>query len=247
MRKKDFSSFDIAAAIKELKTTLAESRVNNIYQLDEKTVIFKLHKTDKPPIRLVMEAGRRLHVTSYAEENPSEPPAFCMALRKYLRNAWVAGIDQYEFERIVTVGFRTKTGVLKLVVELFGEGNIILTNEQNVIIHALAYKKMRDRDILHNVVLELPPSSGKNPFKVTQNELEEALKNAGETEVVRVIARFLGVGGVYAEEILLRANVDKTKHCNVVTSEEVKGIFEASANLAGCGFRWQLGSKHSFG
>ena len=97
MHKKEFSSFDIVAAIKELKITLAESRVNNIYQLDEKTVIFKLHKTDSPPMRLVMEAGRRFHVTSYAEENPSEPPAFCMALRKYLRNAWVAGIDQYEF------------------------------------------------------------------------------------------------------------------------------------------------------
>ncbi len=231
MRKKDFSSFDIAAAIKELKTTLAESRVNNIHQLDEKTVVFKLHKTDLPPIRLVLEAGRRLHATSYAEENPAEPPAFCMILRKYLRGAWVAGIDQYEFERIVTVSFRTKTGLLKLVMELFGDGNIILTNEQNVIIHALAFKKMRDRDILHNVVLQLPPSSSKNPFKVTQNELEESLKNAGETEVVRSIARFLGVGGVYAEEILLRAKVDKTKHCNALSNDEVKEVFEALQTL----------------
>ncbi len=227
LRKKEFSSFDIAAAIKELKPTLADSRVNNIYQLNDKTVIFKLHKTDLPPIRLVMEAGKRLHTTSYAEENPAEPPAFCMALRKYLRGAWVASIDQYEFERIVTISFRTKTGILKLVVELFGEGNIIITNEQNIIIHALAFKKMRDRDILHNVVLQLPPSSGKNPFKVTQNELQEALKNAGDIEVVRVIARYLGVGGVYAEEILLRATVDKTKLCNVLSSDEVKGIFDA--------------------
>ena len=231
LRKKEFSSFDVAAAIKELKTTLAESRVNNIHQLDEKTVVFKLHKTDLPPIRLVLEAGRRLHATSYAEENPAEPPAFCMILRKYLRGAWVAGIDQYEFERIVTVSFRTKTGLLKLVMELFGDGNIILTNEQNVIIHALAFKKMRDRDILHNVVLQLPPSSSKNPFKVTQNELEESLKNAGETEVVRSIARFLGVGGVYAEEILLRAKVDKTKHCNALSNDEVKEVFEALQTL----------------
>ena len=150
--------------------------MNNIYQLDEKTLIFKLHKTDLSPIRLVMEAGRRLHATSYAEENPTEPPAFCMTLRKYLRDAWVAGIDQYEFERIVTVSFSTKTGVLKLVVELFGEGNIILTNEQNIIIHALAFKKMRDRDILHNIVLQLPPSSSKTPFKVTQTEWKKQSK-----------------------------------------------------------------------
>ena len=211
LRKKEFSSFDIAAAIKELKTEIVDSRVNNIYQLDEKTVIFKLHKTDKPPIRLVVEAGRRIHSTSYAEENPAEPPAFCMILRKYLRDSWLRGIEQTEFERIVTVYFDTKTGLLKLVVELFGDGNIILTNEKDVIIHALEFKKMRDRDILHNVVLQLPPVSGKNPFKATQTELEDALKNAGEVEVVRALARFLGIGGVYAEELLLRANVEKNK------------------------------------
>ena len=69
--------------------------------------------------------------------------------------------------------------MLKLVVELFGDGNLIITNEQNIIIQALAFKKMRDRDIMHNVVLELPPASGKNPFKVTQPELQEALKTRG--------------------------------------------------------------------
>ncbi len=239
MHKKEITSFDIAAAISELKGTIADSRVNNIYQLDEKTLVFKLHKTDMPPIRLVMEAGRRLHTTSYAEENPAEPPAFCMAIRKYLRNAWVSAIDQHEFERIITVSFGTKTGLLKLVLELFGEGNIILTNEQNVIIHALIYKKMRDRDILHNVVLQLPPSISKNPFKITRGELEEALKNAGETEVVRSIARFLGVGGVYAEEILLRSGVEKTKHCSTLTTVEGERIFEALQGLLSA-----ISSKH---
>ena len=137
--------------------------------------------------------------------------------------------------------------MLKLVVELFGEGNIILTNEQNVIIHALAFKKMRDRDILHNVVLQLPPSSSKNPFKVTQSELEEALKNAGETEVVRSIARFLGVGGVYAEEILLRANVEKTKHCNILTKVEVEGVFGALQEFTFSYFKHAFGAMHCSG
>ena len=165
MRKKEFTSFDIAAAISELKGLIADSRVNNIYQLDEKTLIFKLHKTDLPPIRLVMEAGRRLHSTIYAEENPAEPPAFCMALRKYLRGAWVVGIDQYEFERIVTVSFRTKEGLLKLVVELFGEGNIILTNEKNMILQALFFKRMRDRDIFRNEVLDASASKRQKPLQ----------------------------------------------------------------------------------
>ena len=90
-----------------------------------------------------------------------------MALRRYLRGAWVFGIEQFEFERIVTLSFRTKEGVLKLVVELFGDGNFILTNERNVILHAFFFKRMRDRNILRNEVLVFPPPSGKNPFKVS--------------------------------------------------------------------------------
>ncbi|MGD0203123.1 MAG: ribosome rescue protein RqcH [Candidatus Bathyarchaeia archaeon] len=231
MRKKEFTSFDIAAAISELKELIAESRVNNIYQLDEKTLIFKLHKINLPPIRLVVEAGRRLHSTVYAQESPATPPAFCMSLRKYLRGAWIVGIEQYEFERIVTVSFRTKEGLLELVVELFGEGNVILTNEKNMILQALFFKRMRDRNILRNEVLVFPPPSGKNPFKVSPPELEEALKNAGEVEVVRAAARLLGIGGVYAEEVLLRAGVDKAKLCKNLTDMEIKAVFDALQSL----------------
>jgi predicted ribosome quality control (RQC) complex YloA/Tae2 family protein len=227
VRKKEFTSFDISAAIQELKPKIADSRVNNIYQFGDKTLLFKLHKADVPPIRLVMEAGRRIHTTVYADESPLNQPAFCMAMRKYLRGAWVAGIEQVEFERIVTVSFRTKTGLLRLVLELFGDGNIILTNEQGTIIQALIFKRMRDRNILRNEVLVFPPSSGKNPCKVTQTELAEALSGAGEVEVVRALVRFLGIGGLYAEEVLLRANVEKTKPCNMVISSEVERIFVA--------------------
>jgi predicted ribosome quality control (RQC) complex YloA/Tae2 family protein len=231
LRKKEFSSFDISAAVKELQPTIADSRVNNIYQFGEKTIIFKLHKIDKPPIRLVIESGRRIHSTAYAEESPTEPPPFCMLLRKYFRDFWLRSIEQYEFERIVTITFETKTGILKLVVELFGDGNLIITNEQNVIIQALAFKKMRDRDIMRNVVLELPPASGKNPFKVTQPELTELLTNARDTEVVRTLARSLGIGGTYAEEILLRSKIDKTKHCKDLSVHEVEDIFVALQSL----------------
>lgn len=231
MKKKEFSSFDIAAAIKELQTAITDSRVNNIYQFSEKTIIFKLHKTDRPPIRLVVEAGRRLHSTSYAEESPAEPPPFCMMLRKYLRDSWLRSIEQYAFERIVTITFETKTGLLKFVVELFGEGNIIITNPQNIIIQALAFKKMRDRDVVRGVELALPPAIGKNPFEVTQPELEETLRNAGEGEVVRTLARSLGIGGVYAEETLLRAGIEKSKPCKDLSATETAAIFGALQTL----------------
>ncbi|HEX9861920.1 MAG TPA: ribosome rescue protein RqcH [Candidatus Bathyarchaeia archaeon] len=231
MPKKEFTSFDASAAVHELREALANSRVNNVYQLDAKTLLLKLHKADAPPLRLVMEAGRRLHLTAYALEKPHVPPAFCMALRKHLRSAWLASVEQYEFERIVIFHFKTKEGMLQLVLELFGEGNIVLTGEKGEILQALVFKRMRDRNILRGEVFSFPPSSGKNPLKLTREELEDLLKTLGDVEVVRALARFLGVGGVYAEEILLRANIDKTKHCNVLTSSEVSGIFDCLQSL----------------
>jgi predicted ribosome quality control (RQC) complex YloA/Tae2 family protein len=229
--KKEFTSFDIAVVVHELKETIADSRVNKVYQFNEKTLVLKLHKTDKPPLRLVMEAGRRLHLTAYALKPPSRPPAFCMALRKYLSGAWVDSVEQYEFERVVTVHFRTKTGVFKLVLEIFGEGNIILTGEKDEILQALVFKRMRDRDIVRNEVYQFPPAIGKNPFKVSRQELEDSLKGLGDVEIVRAMARFLGVGGFYAEEILLRADVDKTKLCSALSSAEVDAIFQALQSL----------------
>jgi len=154
-----------------------------------------------------------------------------MALRKHLRGAWIAKVEQYEFERVVIVYFKTKTAVMRLILELFGEGNIILTGEKGEILQALIFKRMRDRNILRHEIFQFPPSSGANPFKVTREELERALKDLGEVEVVRAMARFLGVGGIYAEEILLRADVEKTKHCSALTDSEVGAIFDGLQSL----------------
>ncbi|MEM4733374.1 MAG: ribosome rescue protein RqcH [Candidatus Bathyarchaeia archaeon] len=231
MRKKEFSSFDVAVVVNELKNVIINSRVNNIYQLDAETLLFKLHKMDQPPLRLLAEAGKRMHLTSYAFEPPQVPPAFCMALRKHLRGAWIINVEQHEFERIAVIHFRTKDGLIRLVLELFGEGNIILISEKGEILQALIFKRMRDRNILRNELFQFPPPSGKNPFKVTKDELTQAIRSFGDVEVVRALARFLGVGGIYAEEILLRADVEKTKSSNGLTVSELDAIYSALQNL----------------
>jgi len=225
LRKKEFTSFDVAAVVRELRETVLGSRVSNVYQLNSKTLLFKLHKPDNPALRLVLEAGKRLHLTSYIMEKPLVPPAFCMALRKYLRNGVLTSIEQYEFERVVIFCFNTRIGVLRLALELFGEGNIILVSEKDEILHALTYKRMRDRNILRGEAFVFAPPSGRNPFKVSLKEFREELRDFGDVEVVRALARFLSIGGVHAEEVLLRTGVDKTKPCNTLSESEVDAIF----------------------
>jgi predicted ribosome quality control (RQC) complex YloA/Tae2 family protein len=228
---KEFTSFDVAIIVQEIEKTATSSRVNNIYQLGTKTILLKLHKANQPPLRLVIEAGRQMHLTAYALRSPRVPPAFCMALRKHLRGAWLEDLEQYEFERIVVMKFKTKTGLLRLILELFGEGNIILVAENGAILQALFFKRMRDRNIIRNEPFQFPPSRGENPFKVTREELKKTLKDCDEVEVVRVLTRFLGIGGFYAEEILLRAEIEKSKNCGALSTIEVDAIFNVLQSL----------------
>ena len=229
--KNEFTSFDVAAVVKELKALVLDSRVNNIYQFDQKTIVFKLHKSNMPPIRLVVESGRRIHSTVYAEESPAEPPAFCMMLRHYLRDSWFDSIEQYEFERIVVLGFRTKTGLLRLAVELFGEGNLIMINPDDVIIQAMSFKRMRDRNILRGEKFQFPPATGKNPLTLSMSDLQVVLEASGDVEVVRVLARSVGLGGTYAEEVLLRSGVEKTVLCKNLVPDDVAGVFDVLQSL----------------
>jgi len=229
--KKEFTSFDVSAVVHELRQQIRDSRVNNVYQLDPTTLLLKLHKIDTPPLQLVMEAGKRLHLTTYVPEKPSHPPDFCMALRKYLRDAWLRDIEQYEFERIVNLHFEGRTAKFTLVLELFGEGNVILLGEKGDVLQALVLKRMRDRNILRGESYRPPPALGKNPMKASLDEIEEIFQACGETEVVRAVARSLSLGGIYAEEILARAGVEKNRNCRGLTGEEKKAIFESLQSL----------------
>lgn len=231
MEKKGFSSVDIAIIVRELEDIIANSRINKIYQYDKSTIVLKIHKKDNPQIRLVMEAGKRIHLTSYILTPPKNPPGFCMALRKHLSGAWIDKIEQFAFERIVLLYLRKKVGNWKLVLELFGEGNIILTDGKDKILQAMIFKKMRDRNILRNEIYQFPPSTSKNPFTIKKEEIKQGLNEKGKIEIVRALARLLGVGGVYSEEILSRANIEKTKLCENLTNSDFQAIFDSMQDV----------------
>ena len=118
------TSIDLAAIIKELKKTIQDSRIENIYQTTPFLFLFKLH----PKKTLVIEAGKRIHLTQYVTKFPISPPFFCMLLRKILRRGIIRDIQIEEFERIVSFIIMSKGISYKLILEIFGRGNIILVD-----------------------------------------------------------------------------------------------------------------------
>jgi predicted ribosome quality control (RQC) complex YloA/Tae2 family protein len=229
MLKDIMTSFDVAAATHEINQLVEGAHIAKIYQIGTQTLLLKLRKPNQPRIQLLSEARKRIHLTSYVHETPKRPSAFCMSLRKYLDNGVIKAVKQHEFERIVTIEIATRQGDFQLVLELFGGGNVILVDPEAKILQAMTYKRMRDRNILRGEPFQHPPARGKNPLKLNIQEFKE-IQNLGETEIVRALTKFLSISGTYAEEILLRAEVDKKTSCSSLAETELDVIFNQLKN-----------------
>jgi len=228
--KSEMTSFDIAALVYELNQTIKGARIENIYQLNSITLLIRLHRPNQPTLQLLLEAGKRAHLTSYALSKPLKPPSFCMALRKHLRNGRINEVQQHEFERVITVKVDTREGKFSLITELFGDGNIILVSPQSTILYALTYRRMRDRNIIRRESFKHAPPSGKNPFHLSRPDFDE-IKHYGQLEIVRALTKFLSIGGLYAEEILLRAKINKNTSCEVLKKQQIDELFTQTQTL----------------
>jgi predicted ribosome quality control (RQC) complex YloA/Tae2 family protein len=224
------TSFDVAAVTHEINESVKSAHVAKIYQIGIQTLLLKLRKPNQPRLQLLIEAGKRMHLTSYIHETPKKPSSFCMSLRKYLNNGVVKEIRQHEFERIAIMEISTRQGDFQLVSELFGGGNVILVDPEGKILQAMTYKRMRDRNILRGEIFQHPPARGSNPLKLSPQDFLE-IKKLGETEIVRGLTKFLSISGAYAEEILLRAEVNKRTECSSLTEQELDGIFSQLQKL----------------
>ncbi len=229
--KTAMSSFDILAVVAELQHMIG-ARVNKVFQPAGRELRVALHLPGRGREDLVIEAGRRLHLTSYPKKAPLTPTTFAMTLRKYLRNARLESIEQLGFDRIVMLRFERGGERYTLVAELFSRGNVVLTDSEGVILAVMSPGRYSTRALVGRAKYE-PPPQRLNPFELTAEELREVL-NAGGREVVKTLAVNLGLGGTYAEEVCLRAGVDKrSREVSEEQAERLRRVLEELRESAG--------------
>lgn len=221
---KAMSNVDVFTICSELKELLKDARFQKAYQPTKDTVLIRFHVPGKGRTDVIFQAGIRVHSTHYPLVNPKVPPSFPMLLRKYLKGGTVRDIRQHNFDRIMELDIQ-KEHKYTVVIELFAQGNIILLDEQGRIILPLKRKLWEDRRITSKESYKYPPVRGINPLKVQIEELRNVMKES-DRDVIRTLARS-GLGGVYAEEILLRAGVNKSKAAQELTREEMETIYQA--------------------
>jgi len=212
-------AMDIHFMVKELQD-LVGAKVDKIFQKNDEFII-SLHKKGKILLKVSEEAA---YITNY-KFTQERPPAFCMYLRKHLNQARITEIIQRGFDRIIEVRLNKKDDFI-LIIELFSKGNLILCEPNFKIMSALHNQEWKDRTIKPKVTYHYPPRLKHNPLKVK----EEYLDKLGKENLVKTLAIDFGLGGSYAEEVCLRAKVDKNK--KTLTKEEKKKLVKSIKTIA---------------
>jgi predicted ribosome quality control (RQC) complex YloA/Tae2 family protein len=222
---KSMSNVDIYTICQELNDLLAGARVDKSFQPTKDTVVMRFHKAGTGRLDLVIQAGKRIHISQYPLTNPQNPPVFPMLLRKRVKGANVVSVEQHNFDRVVEIKMK-KEETYTLIVELFAKGNIILLNEANEIILPLKRKHWSDRDISSKKEYIFPQENGINPITLTIDEFKEIIAGGEDEEIVRVLATN-GLGSLYAEEIMLNTEISKKTSCSSLSAEEINAIYNA--------------------
>ena len=227
--KDSMLSLDIYAWLQENREFIEGGFFKKIYQVGEREFLFKIYKGETKPLYVNLRGWLFFE----DRETPLEPSMFVMFLRKRFSGKKIIKFYQLNFDRIVI--FEVPDGY-SLIIELFGEGNIIVTKD-GVIERAYKEREWRHRRIMRGEDY-IPPPQSLHPL----NDLDELCSeiNSSKYDIVRTLARRFNLGK-YGEEACIRAGLDKNaKNVSEVEcerlKESIKDLFEFSGGYIYQGF-----------
>ena len=189
------------AMVKELQSQLLLGKIDKVYQPQLEELVFVVHTREGNKKLLVSAQSNssRVHLIEEMPQNPPQPYAFCMLLRKHLQGGRIVDIAQKDSERIIEISLETLnelgfTVSKKLIMEVMGRhSNVTLvdmtTGKIIDSIKRISIDVNRVRQVLPGKVYEYPPVQEKKPFKDVTREDMEHIRDSG-------MAYLKAIGGI---------------------------------------------------
>ena len=205
---RSLSSFDIYVIVYELQRII-NYHVEKIYQISNDEIIIKIKNPENREKEILyIRNGKFICLTKRIFETPTKPSVFAMTLRKYLQNGRISEITQQDFDRIIKIKIRKAEGEYTLVIELLSQGNIVLVDPDGDIILPLIQQRWAHRT-LKGREHYTPPPAQINPFELDYDEFKKIILES-DADLVRTLAVKLHLSGIIAEELCVRANIEKS-------------------------------------
>lgn len=225
------TNVDVAALAAELRHLLPEARLEKAYQPAKDEVLLRFRRKGVGRIDLLVRLGRFATVLRRSPDNPDQPSMVAKVLRKDLANARVRDVAQLGFDRLLRIDLERGDGRRAVVLELFGEGNLLLLDGDGTIRLPMRGAEHGARRLKKGEPYRPPPGSAE-PFALDRDAFVEAGRSA-KRDVVRFLALDLGFGPQWAEELCLRAGVEKNTAVGDVPEAKWDALHTAVQALGG--------------
>ncbi|KAL7727087.1 hypothetical protein ACLKA6_017363 [Drosophila palustris] len=217
--KTRFNSYDIICGVAELQR-LVGYRVNQIYDIDNKTYLFRLHGGGaSEKVTLLLESGTRFHTTGFEWPKNVAPSGFSMKLRKHLKNKRLEQISQLGGDRIIDFQFGTADAAYHVLLELYDRGNVILTDYEQTILYIL--RPHTEGESVRFAVREKYPMdrAKKENNELSEDSLRKIIESAKPSENLRrLLMPILDCGPAVIEHILIEHGLEN--HAVNVTADD---------------------------
>ncbi|MEJ5293301.1 MAG: ribosome rescue protein RqcH [Candidatus Methanosuratincola sp.] len=211
------TSLDILATVSELNSTLISARVENVYQVVGSLLVFRIH-SHSAAHDLVFDPQRRLNLTRFRYPVPERPTPAAMNLRRYLADAKISRFEQLDFDRIAVMVLERGGEEYAAYFEVFGDGNLIITDKDGVIRFALHQKEMKDRVLKVGVRYSPPPKRG---IEVTSDQVPIGELKTSKHPLSRALTRVFNLPSELVEEGLVRSGIPADRPSEGITEAEV--------------------------
>ncbi|NPV63155.1 MAG: fibronectin-binding domain-containing protein [Methanotrichaceae archaeon] len=223
--KKAMSNVDVAAMVDELRSRILGGFVGKAYQQSSDRIWLNVQSPAEGRLDLLLEAGKRVHVTCGSRPASKTPPQFPTMLRSRLSGGRIADVSQCDLDRVLEIAVERSGEVNYLIVELFPKGSMVLLDSSRKILTMLRKMVFRGRKMAAGEVYLYHPGQ-LDPRTIRAEELSSILSSSGQ-DLVRTLVRSLNMGGIYGEEVCLRAEVDKSRLAATLDADEVGRVLRA--------------------
>jgi predicted ribosome quality control (RQC) complex YloA/Tae2 family protein len=217
--KNEMSAFDVLALAAEMRSIIG-GFVDKIFHWNGSNFLFRINVPGSGKKEIIFQEARWLYLASERPELPGIPSQLAMTMRKHLSGGRITSVYQKDFDRIVILEIQ-RDKKYEVIFEIFGDGNLLVVQEGKIVI-ALASKQWKHREVRPGVEYKFPPSRF-NPLAATFESFRAALEQS-RSDIVRSLATVVNLGGQYAEEICLRAGIDKNRKADSLTEEDFRNL-----------------------
>lgn len=215
-----FDGLFTKAMVDELTRTLKGGRINKVHQPYKNEVILTI-RANGVNQKLLFSAHpsyARVQLTNEAYENPSEPPMFCMLLRKHIEGYILEDVYQVENDRMIIFEIKGRNEIgdvsyKQLIIEIMGRhSNIVLVDKtRNIILDSVKHVSFAvnsHRAILPGQPYIYPPEQNKqNPFLAVEDDVLRKIDfNSGKLDR-QLVEHFAGTSPLFAKEVIFQSGI----------------------------------------